>query len=266
MNPEEENTYIEDYLLGHLSKTEEASFEKRMSEDIRFRESVLIQKQLFDALPENNWSSAENVAEKRIQEYEALYRDKETLQLKETLKNVNRTYQKKNSKSTRSWLFYASAALIAIIISIGILMSGPQNVQELYVDYYDTSDIPSLVTRGIKEDTLLMNAERYFEEGKYQEALTILDAKIETTTKNKASILLYKGISEMELNQFQKAHTTFDQLSNTDLMDAPMGTWYKALLYLKMDDPEKAKTILQEISTSSSNYKYTEAKELLEKL
>lgn len=45
-----------------------------------------------------------------------------------------------------------------------------------------------------------------------------------------------------------------------------MGLWYKALLYLKAGETENAKIVLLQIQESSSNYKYKEAKELLEKL
>ncbi|MFT5891812.1 MAG: tetratricopeptide (TPR) repeat protein [Dokdonia sp.] len=266
MNPEEESKHIESYLLGNLSKEEVALVEKRMSEDIRFRESVLLHKQLFESLSENNWSSAKNVDIKRLQEYEQLYRDKETLQLKETLKNANRTYQKQHSKSNKSILFYLSAALIAVTITIGTLLPEQLTPQELYVEYYTVSDIPSLVSRGGEEDTSLIDAERYFEEGDYEKALAILIPKVTVTIKNKASVLLYKGISEMELEQYEKAAATFDQLIESDLMDAPMGLWYKALLYLKTGDTEKAKELLLQINASSSNYKYTEAKAVLEEL
>lgn len=265
MNPEEENTYIEDYLLGRLSQEEEVAVQKRMSDDIRFRESVLLQQQLLESLSENTWSTVKNVDEKRLKEYEELYKSEEITQLKQVIKQSENDYKKSTSKNKRPWLYYLSAALIAILITIAILIPKEQNPQELYVDYYDTSDIPSLASRGSGEDASLIDAEGYFEEGNYSEALKILIPKTSTNTKSKANVLLYKGISEMELEQFDNAHATFDQLRNSDLIDAPMGTWYKALLYLKMNDSENAKELLMQIS-ASSNYKYKEAKELLEKL
>ncbi|WP_299767095.1 hypothetical protein [uncultured Dokdonia sp.] len=266
MNPEEENTYIENYLLGKLPQEEEIAVQKRLSDDIRFRESVLLQKQLLESLSENSWSYAKHVDAKRLNEYEKLYKSEETAKLKTTITQAQSNYQNSASKNKRSWVYYISAALIAIMIGIAVLMPKKQNSQELYVDYYETSDIPSLVSRGGEDDTSLIDAERYFEEGNYNKVLTILTPKVATVTKNKASILLYKGISEMELNQFEKAHATFDQLSTSDLIDAPMAIWYKALLYLKMDDSENAKVLLRQITMSSTNYKYTEAKELLEQL
>lgn len=266
MNPEEENTYIENYLLGKLPKEEEVSVQKRMSDDIRFRESVLLQKQLLESLSESSWSYAEHVDVERLKEYEELYKSENSVQLKKAIVQAQNNYKNSVPKNKRPWVYYLSAAIIAILIGIAVLMPKQQNSQELYVDYYEISDIPSLVTRGGTEDTPLIDAERYFEERNYNEVLSILTPKVATATKNKASILLYKGISEMELNQFEKAHATFDELSTSDLIDAPMGIWYKALLYLKMDDSEKAKGLLQQITTSSTNYKYTQAKELLEKL
>lgn len=266
MNPEEENKHIESYLLGHLSIEEVALVEKRMSDDIRFRESVLLHKQLFESLSENNWSSAKNVDPKRLQEYEALYRDKETAQLKETLIQAQINYKKNTPKSIRPWFYYLSAAFVAILITIAVLIPQQQTPQELYVEYYTLSDIPSLATRGGEEDTSLIDAERYFEEGNYKNVLAILTPKVSSVVRNKASVLLYKGISEMELRQFEKAQATFDQLIESDLTDASMGFWYKALLFLKMEAKEKTKMTLFQIQKSPSNYKYKEAKSLLEKL
>ncbi|MEP0265963.1 hypothetical protein [Dokdonia sp.] len=266
MNPEEENKHIESYLLGHLSTEEVALVEKRMSEDIRFRESVLIHKQLFESLSENNWSSAKNVDPKRLQEYEALYRDKETAQLKKAIAEAQSNYKKSTSNNKRPWLYYLSAALVAILITIAVLMPQQQTPQELYVAYYTVSDIPSLASRGTEEDTSLVDAEQYFEAGNYENALAILTPKVASVVHNKASVLLYKGISEMELGRSQNAEATFDQLIRSDLMDASMGLWYKALLFLKIEDKEKAKMTLLQIQKSSSNYKYKEAQALLEKL
>ncbi|WP_299678411.1 hypothetical protein [uncultured Dokdonia sp.] len=266
MNPEEEHTYIENYLLGKFSKEEGETLQKRMSEDIRFRESVLLQKQLLEALSEETWSTAENVAVKRLKEYEELYKSQDFVQLKNAIIQAQNAYKNSAPKSNRSWLYYLSAALIAILITLIVLVPQGQTPQELYVDYYTTSDVPSLVARGGEENSTLIDAERYFEEGNYNKALTLLAPAVATAAKNKASILLYKGISEMELGQFEKAHATFDALRQSDLIDAPMGTWYKTLLYLKTEDIVKAKELLKQISNSPSNYKYKEAKELLEKL
>ncbi|WP_299207516.1 hypothetical protein [uncultured Dokdonia sp.] len=266
MSSEEESNIIEAYFLGSLPKEDVIRLEKRMSEDIRFRESVLLHKQLFESLSENDWSYAKNVDTKRLKEYEQLYKDKETLQLKETLKIANSAYQKKNSKNTKSLLFYLSAALIAIIITVGVLLPKQQTPQELYVDYYTVSDIPSLVSRGGVEETSLIDAERYFEEGNFNKVLDILTSEMTSTIQTNASVLLYKGISEMELKQYENAHTTFDQLIESDLIDAPMGLWYKALLYLKIGDKANAKAVLLQMNTTSSNYKRKETKELLEAL
>lgn len=266
MNPEEESTYIASYLLGNLSKEEVALVEKRMSEDIRFRESVLLQKELHASLDENDWSYVKNAAPEKIQEYEKLFKSKETAQLKEAILQAQFDYKKNTSTKRRPWLYYLSAAVVIAVIAISVLLPKAQTPQELFVAYYTTSDIPSLVSRGGEEDSELIDAERYFEDADYTEALEILTPKAVTVTKNKASVLLYKGISEMELSQFEKAHATFDQLIESDLIDAPMGLWYEALLYLKTGDIKNAKILLLQIQESASNYKYEEAKELLEKL
>lgn len=266
MNPEEESTYIESYLLGNLSKEDILLIEKRMSEDIRFRESVLLQKELHASLDENDWSYAKNVAPEKIEAYEKLFKSNETAQLKEAILQAQYDYKKKASTKRRPWLYYLSAAVVIVVIAISVLLPKNQTPQDLYAAYYTISDIPSLVSRGGEEDSELLNAERYFEDEAYSKALEILTPKATTVIKNKATVLLYKGISEMELGQLEKAHATFDQLIESDLMDAPMGLWYKALLYLKTDDKQNAKIVVLHIQESVSNYKYKEAKELLEKL
>ncbi|MBQ0740130.1 hypothetical protein J9332_38200, partial [Aquimarina celericrescens] len=59
---------------------------------------------------------------------------------------------------------------------------------------------------------------------------------------------------------------SFEKLLGSDTLDASKAYWYLSLTYLKINKVEEAKTQLQILSKNPQNYKYKEAKELLNRL
>lgn len=268
MNLEEENNRIDAYLGKRLTPQEIISFELHMEENVRFRESVLLQKQLQEALNDEDWSFAEQVDADAIKSYEAEFRRQETKDLAVTLKSVNAQYQKTTSKRNinfRPWLLSLSAAIIAVLLAVKVLLPSEYAPEDLYVKYFDTQELPSLVVRGDNESQLV-KAQHHFEEKEYVEALSIFEQQLDHNPRQKSTLFVYKGISEMELNQFAKAAQTFELLSTSNLLDASKGFWYAALLQLKQGNVSEAKKELERILESRENYKFKEAKTLLGQL
>ncbi len=261
----EEDILIQDFIKNKLSEKERNELLQKMEHDESFREKVNFEKQLYLNLNDNEWSLSKDKNHSEVKEYEKLLKDESTLALKNTLHNVNSEYQKTQNKSSKFWLLYASIAVV--IFLIGVFIFSPNKTiptNELYVNYLKLSDLPSLVDRGKTDQILSTEAQKLFEAKQYDKTLDILiNNGFEDVQKNKATIYLYIGISQMELNQFSKAEKTFDKLIHSKLMDAPKGTWYKALLYIKQNKIERAKEILSEIAKTPNNYKSKEASELL---
>lgn len=263
----EEDILIQNFLRNKLSEKEKYLILSRMKVDESFREKVNFEKQLLLNLNDSEWNTSNAYELPEVKEYEELIKGDSTQKLKQTLAKVNIAYQNtQKKKATFQWL-YAVAAIITILIGTYIFsLYNTTSYQELYANYLNISDLPSLVDRGKTNEKSLIEAQKLFENKKYSETLEILTKEINRIEKDKATVYLYTGISQMELNQFEDAEKTFDLLINSKLLDAPKGIWYKALLFIKQNRTEKAKELLNKIAKSPTNYKSQEALQLLEKL
>lgn len=261
----EDDILIERFLRNQLSESEQKQVLERIETDAAFKEKVDFERELLESLNEDDWHFIENYNKEQVEEYTSILRTKELIDLKEELKRVNEKHKEDVSTPNRfNWkrVLVSSAAVLAIMFSI-YLFTNNSTTEELYVEYLNVSDLPSLVSRDDTSNQLT-KAQELFEAAKYSETLTILN-KAMTSEEDNASLLLYKGISEMELNRFAKANTTFNTLISSNLLDAQKGHWYKALLYLKQGDEENAKATLETI-VSQSYYNTEKAKALLGKL
>lgn len=266
MSIEEDDILIHNFLRNNLSEKERKEIMLKMEEDETFREKVNFEEQLLLNFNTSEWSISKNSDHPQVREYEDLFRDKSANKLKETLRKTNAKYQETQKPKTKSWLLYSGIAAITVLIGITLFSPSKTSTQELYTSYLSTSDLPSLVDRGNTSQQQLIRAQKLFEAKKYDQTLTILTNDLPEPQKNKAAIYLYTGISQMELGKYHEAEKTFDRLIESPLIDAPKGRWYKALLYIKNKESKKAKGMLLEITKSSTNYKFKEATELLEKL
>jgi len=257
-----EDILIERYLNKTLSIEEEEIVLGRIKNDATFKEKVLFEKQLFDTFDEEKWSFIENTKAQEVKEYSELFK-KET-RLKQVLEEAKTNYNTPKKKTNYNWYLYAAAMIVLLIIVAPIINTSPSS-SELYASYINTTELPSLSIRGNKNEDLRTKAQHLFEQKKYNEALSIFNNELDLSKKQTATVYLYMGIAQMELNQFEKAAHTFEALINSGLMDAPKGNWYKALLYLKMEKAEDSKVILNIIS-SKKLYNHQKADDLLKEI
>ncbi|WP_299216839.1 tetratricopeptide repeat protein [uncultured Aquimarina sp.] len=262
----EEDILIQNFLKDTLSDKERNEVLQKMELDESFREKVNFEKQLFLNLNDTEWSIGTNTNHEEVKEYEELLKSESTKILTDTISTVNYKYQLKQNRRGKSWFLYTGIAVVLFLIGLTIFSPFKTSTEELYANYLDVSELPSLVDRGNSEQKALIQAQKLFEAREYNQSLDILEKELSTVQKNKATIYLYMGISQMELGQFVKAEISFNTLIESKFIDAPKGTWYKALLYIKQNNIEKAKELLSEIAKYPNNYKSKEASELLDKL
>lgn len=259
----EEDILIEQFLKGNLSKSEVEDFLKKIENDVEFKAQVSFEKQLKDSLSEEEWSFMKNKTPE-VEAYNEIYKSKEIQKLKNVIQDSNNVYQQPKKTISRKWFLYASAAVIALLVSIYVFKPSA-SPQELYLAYIDNSVLPSYISREDSGENNLIRAQQFFENKKYEKALDIFEKELKNSSTPDAAIYLYKGIAHMELDEFEEAEKTFDTLIDSDLIDASKGKWYKALLYLKMEDVEKSKTLLNEI-VQDATFNHKIAKKLLQQL
>ncbi len=260
-----DDTLIENYLLGKLSGEERSLFEQRLENDPEFNKKFRFEKQLFETLDPEDWSFSEADSSDEISAYKKLFASEKTKIIKKAIGEANTQYKRDRKINRRNWLLYSSAAIIAILISVFTWYDSGPSMEQLYSDNLDLEDLPSLVTRGEDNPEDLIRAQQLFEGRQYLKTIEILNTSLKSSKKNLAAKYQYLGISQMELNYTDDAENTFTLLIESNLIDAQKGHWYKALLYLKMKDSEKAIKTLQKIR-SEKLYNYKKANKILKEL
>lgn len=260
----EEDILVEKYLKNELSDSERKSFLERMSRDLTFKEKVVFEKQLFETLNENDWSFSENVNLDEFEEVESIFRSDEINKIKESISIAHNEY-KKPSRNIVKLVYFAAASIALLFVGYSLFFTVKSTPNELYTEYIQQNEIYSTITRGEGESVKkLVEAETYFKEKKYTEALPIFIKEL-GSNKNTASIYLYTAVCQIELQKFEEAEVTLNSLINSDLLDAQKGYWYKSLLFIKANQLDKAKKELKFI-IENNYFKHKEAKELLTKL
>ncbi|MGB3467084.1 MAG: tetratricopeptide repeat protein [Cyclobacteriaceae bacterium] len=265
----EDKDLIEKKLRRQLTLEEEYIFSAKLKDDEEFREEYSLEKQLFENLNDTDWNLIENPQAKEVKEYTRLFESEETRKLAAQLQATTKEYREKSAtepvRQRLYWLSGLAAAILIALISILIMYQNGESTEQLYASYLDLSEIPSMIPRGDSEEELLVRAQELFENKEYEEAIPLFDEILSTNTESTATVLIYKGISQMESGQVENALPTFIQLKESDLLDASKGYWYMALVYIKMGKVQDAKVILEKIK-SESLYNSLKASELLEKL
>ncbi|RLD43937.1 MAG: hypothetical protein DRI89_03850 [Bacteroidetes bacterium] len=185
--------------------------------------------------------------------FEAI-KDERKREIRKTLDQIHR----KNSGNTRiniySWKLQAvAAAVVILLISGGLigdsLTNTPTN-QALYTEYFSPEN--SLLSVRSQEfiDTKLKEGMRFYEQGKYSEAIISFQAD-----PNNLAAKLYTGFSLMKLEKFEQAELPFMEIiENKDNLFIDQAEWNLGLCYLSGDKVSKAEQLFAKISTGNTVY------------
>ncbi|WP_452226281.1 tetratricopeptide repeat protein [Lacinutrix cladophorae] len=253
----------ENYLENTMSLDEKKAFELHVSNNQELADYVAVNKEMRVQFNENTWSFVDEDSE--VVALENYLKSDEANEVKETLKKVNDDFVKEKHSNKKSYFsYFAIAASVLILVGFFMFNNTPTN-QEIYAEYNDWSNLPSLTSRGDSDNALLVDGEKAFLNKDYTEAVNYFNTFLETSKYN-ANALLYFGVSNMEIGSHDKALDAFNQLITSKSLDRSKGYWYKALTYLKMNNKEAAVKTLSILVKDTSNYNYAEALELLNKL
>ncbi|CAM1342929.1 tetratricopeptide repeat protein [Tenacibaculum amylolyticum] len=259
----EDNILIEKFLRNEFSESERVKFLERIDTDTVFKKQFLLEQQLFESLDENDWSFIENIDEKEVKEYEALFRSEEIQVLKKTIEEATRE-NRRNEKGRIIRIISGVAAAVVLLLFIFKPFSTNNSLQ-LYAESEIMKGLPSFPERGNNEaNNDLITGEKLFKEQKYKEAVSLFDAFL-LENKDISGVYIYIAVANIELKDYDRALTVLDSLINSDLIDGEKGYWYKSLLYIKSKQLKKAKKTLQLI-IDKKYYKYKEAIVLLDKM
>lgn len=261
----EEDILIQNYLTQSLSEKENKNFVERLKTDSSFKEKFSLEEEIFKSLNKEEWSFIEDKNHTKVKEYEKIFKNEETKEIKKILKKEKEKYQKtQNKKTNKKRSYYIAAALVALIISLYNIINTKESTQNIVVNYLNETELPSIIERGEQQNELA-KAQKLFENKEYNKALQIFEKEMQNQKNTKSVIYLYTGVSQMQINKLEEANKTFQKLIESELLDAPKGKWYKALVYIKMNKIKEAKEILNTI-VKSKTYNFKKAEKLLKEL
>lgn len=266
MNDDVQNKLIDDYLQGNLSKEARIDFKKQLFADPELAEKVKINKNLFALFNKEEWEDITRLNPDGIAYQEYLLSD-EAQKLKEAINGAQKKYKQTTISPFKRFRWYGAAASLVLLVALSynVITNQSGSSEELYAQYGDITDLPSLTLRS-DGDKLLSEAEQLFHNKEYLGALNSLELYDEKYNNPPViDILLYKGVCHLELGEFNKAKSMFNLLKNSNSLDKNKAYWYLALTNLKQKDIATTKKMLN-IVVDNTYYNHIKAHQLLSKL
>ncbi|WP_103069759.1 tetratricopeptide repeat protein [Aquimarina sediminis] len=268
MNNQEKE--IEAYLRGEMRGEELRAFEKEIATDSVLAREIALYREMNVLYDDADWEITDsNIENRKVNEYETFLKSEKGRSIANSIQNVEDEYfDSKPSNQMRRFIVYVGSIAAILVIGLFVVFQLNKNFESenLYAEYKNWSDLPSLTLRNSNTD--LAEAEKLFKQEKYKEAL---DLFLKYQSEDKVSsvnsqVVLYIGISQLELDKNEDALQSFRALLHSDSLDATKAYWYISLAYLKMNQVDDAKEQLQELIKDPGNYKYETAKKILKKL
>ncbi|MEL6122158.1 MAG: hypothetical protein AAFR14_00435 [Bacteroidota bacterium] len=152
-------------------------------------------------------------------------------------------------------LFAVGAIALAILYQPS--PSDESSPEILYAAYFDPAEI-SFATRDRQTDRELLDAAEMFNDGQYNQVITLLEGRVEP----KARFAL--GISLLDQGRTIQARQVFDELRRDQTIYSDDVYWYTGLSHLRDGNTLQAITAFQLIDRSSNKKRAAES--ILEKL
>lgn len=155
-------------------------------------------------------------------------------------------------------LAWAVAASVAILLMWLFWPSNPE--RRLYAEYRRFPEA-AFVTRGDQPDqTDLAAATEAFNRGDYDQALAILQRRLQTPPDD-PEVRLFAALCQLELGQTREAAAALEQIRAAPGAWAGEATWFLALTFLKEKNRDRCAETLRQIAPGAAHY--AEAQRLL---
>ena len=259
---------IERYLNNEMNQEEISTFLEKIDKDPKAKELLNLYQEMNTIYDQNDWQLTDKkTSNKKVQEYEEFLKSDKGKEVTNTIHNVEQSYFEEKPFKMKRILMYVGAVAAIFIAGLFLVRQFNQesDTKQLYVTYKNWDELPSLTLRDQNSDAAKI--EQKFRAENYKESLVLLNAYVlKSNQEVNPQMLMYIGVSQLELNQNTSAIDTFTKLLQSNTLDAPKAHWYLALCYLKNQDLEKAKNQLKLLIENPTNFKNNEARDLLGKL
>ncbi len=257
---------IESYLGNSMTLEEQKAFERDMVHDPNLHQEVQLQKAINHHLNSESWEpiTAKNKSESQKQ-LNTYFKSEEAKELKQKLNSVQQKYNQTKKQPFPVLKYISSVAAVLLLVIASYFLLKQKSYEDLYVEYYNEKDLPSLVSRG-DTNAILSKGVIAFKSKEYKEALKLINEYLVNTDIVNPLAYSYKGMTHLELNEVDKAIQSFDLLLKSNSIDRSKALWYKCLVYLKMKNNNSLKETLLLITENQANFNYDKAQQLLNDL
>ncbi|WP_299272386.1 M48 family metallopeptidase [uncultured Psychroserpens sp.] len=252
------------YLDGLMTAKEIADFEQDREDNAELDDMVSILENMNVIYDDSNWPMLGSDTEK-LKEARLLFSNDDVQSFSKKVKSSETKFKNKAPKTIKKPLKFVSsiAAVLLLALCINYFFNSNTSANELFNEYYSTQDLPSFATKSSNINTLI-EAETLFKEEKYTEALQLFDAI--TDDSGNPNILIYKAVSNLNLQQYDTALKHLDKLEKSNAIDFHKAYWFKALLHLKQDEKDKAIFNLKILTKNEGYFNHEKAIRLLNAL
>lgn len=241
---------LDRYLRDEMRDQERRTFEEQLSADDALTDELELHR---DAMEGIRLDGSQEL-KKRLQAVEA-----------ELAKPAPANTKKTNRRFLTTWVAIA-ASLLAVLLLGYLFVPSVSSPEELYVAYYQP--FPNLINPAqrstkVKEETVLGQAVRAYDEQQYDQALTLFE---QAGAQSAPGYTFYYAASYLGRGQPEPAIPLLERVvqGETGLFYEP-GLWYLALAHLKTDDSAAARRYLQTLAEQPGDYS-DEARVLLKEL
>lgn len=254
------------YLGGEMTPKEQEAFKERINNEPEVKRLFVLSQEMDTIFDDSDWEIT-NASSKhpKIQQYETYLKSPKGKSITTTIQDVENDYFSDKPKNRiKQLIIYAGSIAAILVLGLFVITKSTKNIdsEHLYVAYKNWNELPSLTLRD--GDSEIAKAEKFFRQKEYSKALVIFqNYQIENKENLNSQVLMYTGITQLELDQNEKALLSFKKLAQSNSLDAPKAHWYLALTYLKMKNIEEAKKELQKLITASNGYKKQSTDELI---
>jgi len=260
---------IEAYLTGEMTSEEQQLFEKKVAANPDIRKELELYQEMHTIFDDTNWELTDMSSQhSKLKEHETFLKSQKGKSIATSIRNAEDNYfQERPKNRVRQLIVYAGSIAAIFIIGVFVFLQLHKNIdaKSLYAKHKNWQELPSLTLRDLRTD--LAEAEKLFKQQKYQEAFIIF-SKYQTENDSilNPQVLLYIGVTQLELHKNEKAIESFETLLHSNTLDASKADWYLALTYLKLEEIGQAKKHLEQLVKTPNGYKNAVAIELLRAL
>lgn len=253
---------LESYLNGTMSADERNLFEQQISLNKDLKEFLHVNTSIDAFEDEDTWIEM-NMNTEKIKTIAQRFRDADTIEFTDKVNSFHTQYTRKPKHRRNILVAFTAVAACFILI---MFWPSSVNLNTVYTDYSSWNELPSFMVKGANPETQKIAMERAFRAKKYMEAITLCNVILDNSKSTEPSILIYKGIAQLELEKYTASIKTFTQLYSSNTIDAHKGYWYIALVYAKQGNKELFIKALKKVTSNRTNYRYSDALRILEEI